>query len=46
MVAAVDLPRFYKDLTNDKMVASFAIYHRRFSTNTMPKSVASSKRRN
>jgi len=37
MVAAVDLPRFYKDLTNDKMVASFAIYHRRFSTNTMPK---------
>jgi len=30
------LPLFYKDLTNPNYKTTFAIYHRRFSTNTTP----------
>ncbi|MFE4106089.1 glutamate synthase large subunit, partial [Almyronema epifaneia] len=28
---------FYQDLQNDDYISPFAVYHRRFSTNTMPK---------
>ena len=37
MVKAESLGRFYLDLLNPMYISSFAIYHRRFSTNTMPK---------
>lgn len=37
MLRSCDLPRFYKDLTNPDFVTRFAVYHRRFSTNTVPK---------
>ena len=37
MVRSVILGEFYKDLTSEAYVSPFAIYHRRFSTNTMPK---------
>lgn len=37
MLRSCDLPAFYKDLTDPKYKAVFAIYHRRFSTNTIPK---------
>ena len=37
MVRAVILGEFYQDLTNLDYESSFAVYHRRFSTNTMPK---------
>jgi glutamate synthase (ferredoxin) len=37
MVRSEVLGEFYQDLTNPSFVASFAVYHRRFSTNTMPK---------
>ena len=37
MVQSVVLPRFYKDLTNPLYQSHFAIYHRRFSTNTVPR---------
>lgn len=29
--------RFFKDLTDERFTTPFAIYHRRFSTNTVPK---------
>ncbi|MDX1976515.1 MAG: glutamate synthase central domain-containing protein, partial [Pseudanabaenaceae cyanobacterium bins.68] len=37
MVRSAVLSQFYLDLTNPAYVSAFAIYHRRFSTNTMPK---------
>lgn len=37
MVRSAVLSQFYPDLVNPDYVSSFAIYHRRFSTNTMPK---------
>ncbi len=37
MVRSYDLARFYKDLSNVAFTSQFAVYHRRFSTNTMPK---------
>lgn len=37
MVKSEVLGQFYKDLTNPMYMSHFAIYHRRFSTNTMPK---------
>lgn len=37
MVKSEVLGQFYKDLSNPIYLTNFAIYHRRFSTNTMPK---------
>ncbi len=37
MVRSEILPRFYKDLQNEDFKVSFSVYHRRFSTNTLPK---------
>merc|ERR1711871_1607123 len=37
MLRSCDLPRFYKDLTDPDYESVFAVYHRRFSTNTVPK---------
>jgi glutamate synthase (ferredoxin) len=37
MVRAVVLGEFYQDLANPDYESTFAVYHRRFSTNTMPK---------
>ncbi|XFA72324.1 glutamate synthase-related protein [Thermosynechococcaceae cyanobacterium Okahandja] len=37
MVRSVVLAQFYDDLRNPNYVSPFALYHRRFSTNTMPK---------
>jgi glutamate synthase (ferredoxin) len=37
MLRSVVVPQFFLDLKNDKYTTSFAIYHRRYSTNTNPK---------
>jgi glutamate synthase (ferredoxin) len=37
MVRAAVLGKFYLDLQNPDYTSAFAVYHRRFSTNTMPK---------
>ncbi|KAJ1496304.1 nucleophile aminohydrolase [Baffinella frigidus] len=37
MVRSSVLSQFFSDLTDEKYKSRFAIYHRRFSTNTMPK---------
>jgi glutamate synthase (ferredoxin) len=37
MVRSVVLAEFYQDLKNPDYTTPFAVYHRRFSTNTMPK---------
>ena len=37
MLRACDLGLFYRDLRDPSYKTSFAIYHRRFSTNTVPK---------
>ncbi len=37
MVRSVVLGDFYTDLKNPEYKSAFAVYHRRFSTNTMPK---------
>jgi glutamate synthase (ferredoxin) len=37
MVRSEVLEQFYTDLTNERMVSPFAVYHRRFSTNTFPR---------
>jgi len=37
MVQSSVLPLFYKDLVNEEYLTNWAIYHRRFSTNTVPK---------
>ena len=36
LVAANALPQFYLDLADESVVGSFAIFHQRFSTNTLP----------
>ena len=35
--ASTAVGRFFKDLTDERFTTPFAIYHRRFSTNTVPK---------
>lgn len=37
MLRSEDLPRFYPDLRDPRYKSDFASYHRRFSTNTVPK---------
>ncbi len=37
MVRSVVLPAFYADLRDPRFAVSFAVYHRRFSTNTLPR---------
>jgi glutamate synthase (ferredoxin) len=37
MVKSAVLGQFYKDLQNKAYKSAFAVYHRRFSTNTLPK---------
>ncbi len=37
MVRSEVLGEFYQDLTDPNYISRFAVYHRRFSTNTMPK---------
>lgn len=37
MVRSEVLGKYYKDLSNANYKSKFAVYHRRFSTNTMPK---------
>jgi glutamate synthase (ferredoxin) len=37
MVRSAVLGEFYSDLTDPRFTAAFAVYHRRFSTNTLPK---------
>ncbi len=37
MVRSAVLDRFYADLRDPRFVVSFAVYHRRFSTNTLPR---------
>ena len=37
MVRAAVLGEFYRDLQDERYQSAFAIYHRRFSTNTLPK---------
>nr|YP_009397802.1 glutamate synthase [Sonderella linearis]ARW66988.1 glutamate synthase [Sonderella linearis] len=37
MVRSNILSEYYIDLKNTKYISTFAVYHRRFSTNTMPK---------
>ena len=37
MVRSEVLSKFYKDLKNEDFKVSFSVYHRRFSTNTLPK---------
>eukprot|EP01041_Mallomonas_annulata_P009114 gene9114-18882_t len=37
MLRSADLALFYKDLSDENYESAFAIYHRRFSTNTVPK---------
>ncbi len=36
MFLAEDLPVFYPDLSDERFVSAFAIYHQRYSTNTFP----------
>lgn len=37
LVMPTHISEFFKDLTNKKFKASFALFHQRFSTNTLPK---------
>ena len=37
MVRSEILDRFYTDLRDERFAVSFAVYHRRFSTNTLPR---------
>jgi glutamate synthase (ferredoxin) len=37
MVRSEVLGQFYQDLTDPSYISSFAVYHRRFSTNTLPR---------
>lgn len=37
MLRSCDLPKFYLDLDDPNYETNFAVYHRRFSTNTVPK---------
>jgi glutamate synthase (ferredoxin) len=37
MLQSAALARYYKDFDDEEYVTAFAIYHRRFSTNTNPR---------
>ena len=37
MVRSAVLPAFYGDLRDERFAVSYAVYHRRFSTNTLPR---------
>jgi glutamate synthase (NADPH/NADH) large chain len=37
LVMPADLPRFYKDLDDTRMGTHIAVFHQRFSTNTLPR---------
>jgi glutamate synthase (NADPH) large chain len=37
LVMPVDLPRFYKDLDDERLETAICVFHQRFSTNTMPR---------
>ncbi len=37
LVMPADLPAFYKDLADERMATAIAVFHQRFSTNTLPK---------
>ena len=37
MVRSAVLPRFYRDLLDERFAVPYAVYHRRFSTNTLPR---------
>jgi glutamate synthase (NADPH/NADH) large chain len=37
LVMPADLPRFYKDLDDERLASHIVVFHQRFSTNTLPK---------
>jgi glutamate synthase (NADPH/NADH) large chain len=37
LVMPVDLPRFYLDLSDERLCTAICVFHQRFSTNTMPR---------
>jgi glutamate synthase (NADPH/NADH) large chain len=37
LVMPVDLPRFYSDLSDERLETAICVFHQRFSTNTMPR---------
>ena len=37
LVMPVDLPRFYQDLSDERLETAICVFHQRFSTNTMPR---------
>ena len=37
LVMPADLPRFYKDLQDQRLASHIVVFHQRFSTNTVPK---------
>lgn len=37
LVMPVDLPRFYHDLSDERLATAICVFHQRFSTNTMPR---------
>lgn len=37
LVMPVDLPRFYHDLSDERLAIAICVFHQRFSTNTMPR---------
>jgi glutamate synthase (NADPH/NADH) large chain len=37
LVMPVDLPRFYRDLGDERLTTAICVFHQRFSTNTMPR---------
>jgi len=37
LVMPVDLPRFYQDLSDERLTTAICVFHQRFSTNTMPR---------
>jgi len=37
LVMPVDLPRFYGDLSDERLETAICVFHQRFSTNTMPR---------
>nr|MDJ0790129.1 glutamate synthase large subunit [Myxococcota bacterium] len=37
LVMPVDLPRFYADLSDERLKTAICVFHQRFSTNTMPR---------
>ena len=37
LVMPADLPRFYKDLDDERLASHIVVFHQRFSTNTLPR---------